>query len=315
MRRLLLATLLSCQGLIVSAQAPPSYLFSYFVGNGEDGLHFLASSDGLRWSPLKGGRPFLRPEIGSKLMRDPSIARGPDGVFHLVWTTGWWDQGIGIAHSKDLIEWSPQQFLPVMADTPGAQNCWAPEIFFDEDEGRFLIFWSTTKVRKPDTQHRIYYVETRDFKTYSPARILFDDGFSVIDAFIVKSGPGRFTMIVKDETEIPTPKKHLRVAEAARATGPYSPASAPISVDWVEGPSVLKRANIWTLYYDEYTRKKYGALQSSDLKKWDPVVGLAFPPGVRHGTAFAVPGDIAARIAATDADPGRPGRSPPRSIQ
>lgn len=298
MRRLLLAALLLWQGPAVLTQARASYLFSYFVGNGEDGLHFLSSSDGLRWSPVAGGRSFLRPEIGSRLMRDPSIARGPDGVFHLVWTTGWWDQGIGIAHSKDLVEWSPQQFLPVMADMPGAQNCWAPEIFFDQDEGRFLIFWATTTVRKPDAQHRIYYVETRDFKTYTPAKILFDDGFSVIDAFIVKAGAGRFTMIVKDEREIPVPTKHLRVAEAKRASGPYSPASAPISVDWVEGPSVLARPDGWIVYYDEYTRKKYGALRSADLKKWEPVDGLAFPPGVRHGTAFEVPADIAARLAA-----------------
>jgi len=306
MRRLLLAALLLTQAPAFSAQAPSSYLFSYFINNGEDGLHLLSSGDGLRWSPVNGGRSFLFPQVGSRLMRDPSIARGRDGMFHLVWTTGWWDKGIGIAHSKDLIEWSPQQFLPVMADRPDAQNCWAPEIFFDEDQGRFLIFWSTTMVRTPDMAHRIYYVETKDFRTYSPAKILFDDGFSVIDAFIVKSAPGRFTMILKDETALPSPKKNLRIAEATRADGPYTPASAPFSVDWVEGPSVLKRADPstplgagrWIVYYDEYTRRKYGALQSADLKKWDPVDGLSFPRGVRHGTAFEVPPLIAARVAA-----------------
>ena len=145
-----------------------------------------------------------------------------------MWTTGWWDKGIGIAHSKDLIEWSPQQFLPVMADRADAQNCWAPEIFYDEDNRRYLIFWATTMVRTPDASHRIYYTETTDFVTYSPAKILYDDGFSVIDAFIVKSAPGRFTIILKDETALPAPKKHLRVAEATRADGPYSPASAPM---------------------------------------------------------------------------------------
>ena len=296
MRRVLLAALVLAQSMVSSAQPARHYLFSYFVGNGEDGLHFLSSTDGLRWTPLNGGRSFLSPQVGSKLMRDPSIARGPDGVFHLVWTTGWWDQGIGIAHSKDLIEWSPQQFLPVMADTPDAQNCWAPEIFYDEDERRFLIFWATTKVRKPDASHRIYYVETKDFRTYTPATILFDDGFSVIDAFIVKSAPGRFTMIVKDETELPSPKKHLRAAAATRASGPYGVASAPFSADWVEGPSLLKLGDRWIVYYDEYTRRRYGALQTTDLKTWQPVQDLSIPAGVRHGTAFETTADIAARL-------------------
>src|SRR5882762_7115614 len=102
-------------------QAPPaaSYVFSYFTNNGEDGLHLLSSADGLQWTPLNGGRSFMYPAVGSRLMRDPSITRGPDGTFHLVWTTGWWDTGIGIAHSKNLVDWSAQTFLPVMADMPG----------------------------------------------------------------------------------------------------------------------------------------------------------------------------------------------------
>ena len=295
MRNLLLAAALTLAAWV--QPAPPSYVFSYFVGNGEDGLHLLSSRDGLQWTPLNGGRSFLYPAVGSRLMRDPSITRGPDGTFHLVWTTGWWDTGIGIAHSKNLVEWSEQKFLPVMDDMPGAQNCWAPEIFFDQDNGRYLIFWATTTVREPDTSHRIYYVETRDFKAYTKAKLLYDGGFSVIDAFIVKAAPGRFVMVMKDETALPAPKKNLRVAEAARADGPYGAASAPISADWVEGPSVLKRGRDWLIYYDEYTRRKYGALQSTDLAHWTLVKDLAFPRGVRHGTAFEVSADVAARLA------------------
>ena len=295
MRNLLLAAALTLAAWIQPTSS--SYVFSYFINNGEDGLHLLSSRDGLQWTPLNGGRSFLYPAVGSRLMRDPSIARGPDGTFHLVWTTGWWDTGIGIAHSKDLVEWSEQKFLPVMAGVPGAQNCWAPEIFFDEDNGRYLIFWATTTVREPDTSHRIYYVETRDFTTYTPAKVLYDGGFSVIDAFIVKPSPGRFVMVMKDETALPAPKKNLRIAEAARADGPYGAASEPISVDWVEGPSVLKRGRDWLMYYDEYTRRKYGALQSTDLTHWTLVKDLVFPRGVRHGTAFSVSADVAARLA------------------
>ena len=45
------------------------YLFSYFVGNGEDGLHLAFSIDGLNWEALKSNSSFLTPKVGiDKLM-------------------------------------------------------------------------------------------------------------------------------------------------------------------------------------------------------------------------------------------------------
>ena len=77
-------------GLTMVAQAQTAdYLFAYFTNNGEDGLHLMHSRDGLQWSALNGGKSYLTPTVGSqKLMRDPCILQGPDGVFHMVWTTG-----------------------------------------------------------------------------------------------------------------------------------------------------------------------------------------------------------------------------------
>src|ERR1044072_863596 len=73
------------------------YLFTSFRRNGEDGLRYAWSEDGYHWKEVPG--TFLKPSVGpSKLMRDPSLARGPDGVYHLVWTTGWkTDRGFGYA--------------------------------------------------------------------------------------------------------------------------------------------------------------------------------------------------------------------------
>ena len=308
MRSMILATGLALQA--ASGAAPTTYLFAHFTGNGEKGLHFAASTDGLTWTAVAGGRSFLTPSVGSRLLRDPSIVRGPDGVFHLVWTTGWWDKGIGLAHSKDLVEWSEQQFLPVMAHEPEAQNCWAPEIFFDEDRDRYLIFWATsipgrfagTDPKAPGlsrgdrANHRMYFVETKDFRTFSDAKLLYDGGFSVIDAFMIRADRDRYVMIVKDETLRPTPRKHLRIVEAKRPEGPYGQASGPVSPDWVEGPSALRIGADWIAYYDEYTRKRYGAIRSRDLRQWEPGPAVHFPPGTRHGTAFTVPAAAAARL-------------------
>ena len=78
-------------------------LFSSFRNDGETGLHFAYSEDGLTWKGLRDNKSFLTPKVGNKLMRDPCIIQGPDGRYHMVWTTGWWENNIGIAHSDDLI--------------------------------------------------------------------------------------------------------------------------------------------------------------------------------------------------------------------
>ena len=292
----------------VSLQGQPAdtALFAYFTGNGEDGLRLARSHDGLAWTPVAGGRSFLTPSVGSRLMRDPSIVQGPDGMFHLVWTTGWWDQGIAIAHSKDLVTWTPQEVLPVMAHEPTALNCWAPEIFFDEPSGRYLVVWATTiPGRFPLTEdsgnvhdgrqlnHRLYMTSTRDFRTWSPTRLFFDDGFNVIDGVIV-SLDGRHALVVKDETQHPVPRKNLRVAFAAHAEGPYGAACEPFTPEWVEGPTALRFGDAWLIYYDEYARKRYGAVRTRDFTTFENISDrLQVPAGMRHGTAFNAPMSIA----------------------
>ena len=129
-------------------------------------------------------------------MRDPSLVRGPDGTFHLVWTTGWQkDQGFGYAHSKDLVHWSEQRFIPVMEHEPTTVNVWAPELFYDEPNGEFIICWASTipgrfpdHLEPHDNNQRMYYTTTRDFKTFAPTKLFFDPGFSVIDCTIVRDG-------------------------------------------------------------------------------------------------------------------------------
>lgn len=291
----------------VPSPAGDTFLFSYFVGNGEDGLHLAASRDGLDWRALNGGASYLRPTLGDKLMRDPCITRGPDGTFHLVWTTGWFDKGVGIAHSKDLVNWSEQTWLPVMEHEPDAQNAWAPEITHDPAGGRFMIYWSSTiPGRFTETElpggdrfrggkacnHRIYHTFTTDFKTYTPTALLYDPGFNCIDASITPAN-GRWIMMIKDETKVPVARKNIRVAWADRLEGPWGPAGDAISPDWVEGPTLFRAAEDWILLYDAYTRHRYEGLRSRDLATWEPVsTGLNLPKGVRHGTVFKVPAEI-----------------------
>lgn len=274
------------------------YLFSYFKANGEDGLHYAYSTDGFQWKALNEDASFLRPQLGKeKLMRDPCIIKGTDGNYHMVWTSGWTDKGIGYASSPDLIHWSKQQYIPVMEHQKNARNCWAPEITYDKQTGLYMIYWATTiKHKFPETQstlddgynHRIYYTTTKDFKTFSATELLYEPGFNVIDASIVPED-GRFIMFLKDETREPA-AKNIRIAYSTHLTGPYSSASQPITGDyWAEGPTSLKLDNSWVVYFDKYIDKQYGAVQSSDLENWDDISAqVNFPKGTRHGSIIAV---------------------------
>lgn len=275
-----------------------AFVFCYFKGNGTDGLHLAGSRDGYTWIALKRDSTFLRPAVAKdKLMRDPCIIRGQDGRFHMVWTVSWQDKGIGYASSKDLVHWSAQQFLPVMAPEPGARNCWAPEITFDPGTKTYLIYWATTVTgRFAATQspadngynHRIYATSTKDFKTFAPTTLLYEPGFNVIDASIQPDGQ-RYVMFLKDETREPA-QKNLRVAFSDKLAGPYGPASAPITGSyWAEGPTAVKLGAEWLVYFDKYREHQYGAVKSADLTHWTDVSGqITVPKGLRHGTIFRV---------------------------
>jgi len=274
------------------------YMFSYFMGNGKDGLHLAYSNDGLKWKALKNNQSFLTPAVGGdRLMRDPCIIAGPDGKFHAVWTVSWKERGIGYASSDDLVNWSEQQFIPVMEHESEAKNCWAPEIFYDEDSKQYIIFWSTTiPGRFPETEktgddkynHRMYYATTPDFKTFSKTQLFYDQGFNVIDGTLIKEN-NKYVLFLKDETRTP-PQKNIRIATSSELNGNYSKPTPPITGDyWAEGPTPLKIGGSLIVYFDKYVDHKMGAVRSKDLKTWEDISEqVSFPDGTRHGTVFKV---------------------------
>lgn len=294
---LLLVLLTSCSQ---PKEQEKVYLFSYFVGNGADGLHLAYSSDGLKWEALNQGKPILTPEVGKdKLMRDPCIIQGPEGKFHMVWTSGWWDQYIGYANSSDLIHWSEQMKIPVMEHEPDAKNSWAPEIFYDDQEQRFQIFWASTipgrhsdvaeSEREKGLNHRIYATVTKDFENFEPSYLFFNPDFSVIDATILKHNH-EYLLFLKNENPNP-PEKNIRITTSKNAAGPYpTNVSEPITGNyWAEGPTTLQVGKYTYVYFDKYREHKYGAIRSANLKDWEEVSdSIRFPSGTRHGTAFAV---------------------------
>ena len=279
------------------------FLFSFFrEPNGQAGLQLATSSNGLQWAEIKApnGKSFLEPQVGGKLMRDPSLALGPDGMFHMVWTTSWGRPPVfGYAESKDLVHWSEQRAIPVMEDAPDCKNVWAPELFYDSKKSEWIVFWASTIPGKfPETEnsgdnnHRIYCVTTKDFQAFSKTKLFYDGGFNAIDAMILPA-KGKFYLVVKDETKNPV-KKDLHLAAADDAQGPFSKAGPTFTANWVEGPTALEIGGEFYIYFDHYSNPKYyGAVKSSDLERWQDISAqVSFPKSIRHGTALKVPASV-----------------------
>jgi hypothetical protein len=241
---------------------------------------------------------FLEANVGtSKQFRDPSLLRGPDGIFHLVWTAGWHgDQGFGCASSKDLIHWSDQKFVPVMTNEPTNVNVGAPELLYDENNDQFIIVWASTipgrfpdKLEKHDNNHRLYFTTTRDFTNFAPAKLFFEPGFSVIDPFILKDG-SRYVLLCKDNSR---PNLNLRVAFAKSPLGPWEKVSEPFTEQFTEGPCALKIGDDWVIYFDAYRQKIYGAVKTRDFETFTNITEkVSFPEGHKHGTAIQVPREM-----------------------
>ncbi|MGD0037918.1 MAG: glycoside hydrolase family 43 protein [Bacteroidota bacterium] len=289
------------------------FLFSYFTGNGENGLHLAYSYDGRAWTALRNGSSFFKATVGDSLLRDPSIYRAEDGTFHMVWTTGWWNNGFGYASSKDLMNWTGQKYVRPMLNEQTTKNNWAPELFFDKRKMEYIICWSawipgrfpktdsmgsilSSDPAKPKMSHRIYASFTKDFSSFTPAILFYDPGFNVIDATIVEKG-GRYIMFFKDETHFP-PQKNIRIATSDNARGPYGSASAPITGNyWAEGPAPFFVGDTCFVYFDKYRDHKYGAVVSTDFIKWTDISDqIRYPVGLRHGTVFKVPKDVLDRL-------------------
>jgi UDP-N-acetylmuramoyl-tripeptide--D-alanyl-D-alanine ligase len=174
-----------------------------------------------------------------------------------------------------------------------------PEVFYDRKDDLFYIIWASTVPGKfpeiPTSEsekglnHRLYFVTTKDFKTFSETKLFFDPGFSVIDGAIVKNGR-KYWMIVKNENSAP-PEKNLRITftDDLKKGFPTQVSKSISGKSWAEGPSPIKIGKYVYVYFDKYREGKYGAIRSTDGKHWEDVSDLvSFPSGTRHGTAFKI---------------------------
>ena len=296
--------------LCAATLAADAFLFTSFRRNGETGVFFALSSDGRKWETLGSGA-WVKPEMQGMLMRDPHLVKGPDGVYHMIWTWGWTRKEAGgklkIGHtsSRDLVNWESQRGIDVFDNQPAARNVWAPEAVWDEGARQWVIFWATTipgRFSETETtgdsgyNHRLYAMTTKDWRTFTEPKLWFDPGFNAIDSTLVRDGK-RWIMIFKDERRDPVQKK-LRLAFADSASGPWRNVTESFTIDWVEGPSAIRVGQEWWIYFDHYTKPHYyGAVRTRDWKTFEDVSKMvSFPEDHRHGTVIRISDEEASRL-------------------
>ncbi len=288
-----------------------AYLFTYFTGNGpgEEAIHFAVSFDGYNYRALNNNESVLdSKEIStSGGVRDPHILRGADGWFYMVVTDlyvpdmGWKNYAMVLLKSKDLITWEsskvniPEAFPEEFGDV---WRVWAPQTFYDETTGKYMIYFSMKQGDDPDI---IYYAfANEDFTGLeaAPKQLFFSPtNNAAIDGDIILKN-GKYHLFMKSEDGEPG----IKLALSDQLTEGYELVSdkrVDCETHPVEGSGIFKRidSDEYILMYDVYTSGRYQFTRSSDLQNFlviDEAISMNFHP--RHGTVMPITGKELKRL-------------------
>lgn len=305
------------------------YMFAYFTGEGSangEQIYFASSKDGLDWEALNEGSPVISSTLGEEGLRDPFIIRSPEGdKFYLIATdlkiygNGDWgrsqtagSQSIMIWESNDLVNWTDQRMVKIALDNAGCT--WAPEAYYDDESGEYIVFWASKTSDDNYGTHQIYYSTTRDFYTFSEPQVWISlynkngDRISVIDTSViaVEDADGKKTYYrnSKDEASSnasidegdPASGKFTYIEKSDSLTGTWTriPSSYLSNTQWVEGGTFFKfnDEEKWCLLLDAFGNGGYFPsitenLDSGEFTKLNSSE-YSFPSTMRHGTVIGV---------------------------
>ncbi len=301
------------------------YLLVYFKDETHS-AYFAISHDGYTFTDVNGGRPIFDGAslAEQKGVRDPHIARGPDGAFVLAMTDlhangqragyrttqwerpeeqyGWGNnRALVMMKSWDLIHWTHSDFrldkaFPELAEIG---CCWAPETIYDEQKGKMMIYFTMKMGRGVDS---LYYAYTDDaftklvtkpellFKFQVPEGTLTDpvrNRLHVIDGDITKID-GKFHLFYSSK-ESGTPGIEHSVSDKINTGYPVVQKRVDPETVSCEAPNVFKRfgTKTYVLMYDAYGAGNMGFSETTDFVTFKNI-GL-FNAGVMKGTNFDRP--------------------------
>ena len=282
------------------------YLFVHFIGNEAAASHeqtyFSISEDGLNWSELNGGNAVLTSDIGESGLRDHFIARAPEGdKYYMIATdlsiyhnAGNWagaggsgSHGIVVWESDDLVNWSEPWIAEIAPENAGCT--WAPEFIYDESTGEYVVYWSATSIELDENgeiaqeyeNHTIYYAKTRDFRTFTDAKVYHSGGkmedgtpIKVIDSTMIEND-GTYYRYTKNEMNgtIMVDKSDAILGTFTEIDSDTLSSDVPATVGAVEGPIIFKMnektedgKDQWCLMVDRFARGQgYYPLITTDL--------------------------------------------------
>jgi hypothetical protein len=194
---------------------------------------FFATSEAneaTTWTATNNGMATLNSTKGMHATRDPVIVRSPEGDrFFLIATDlnvdgkeyGWlnWDWAqsgasryIEVWESDDLHNWSEQRHVLVSPEESGMT--YAPEAIWDPEIGAYVVYWTSAMYpegtyytpdkedpngRFPLTRGQTLYATTRDFVTFTPAKVMSGrPGHGTLDPVIIPDGKGYYQRLVSD---------------------------------------------------------------------------------------------------------------------
>lgn len=285
------------------------YLLVYFKDETQS-AYFAISQDGYSFTDVNGGAPVLDGKLlaEQKGVRDPHIARGPDGAFYLAMTDlhifgkragfretqwerpieqyGWGNnRALVLMKSWDLIHWTHSDFrvdkaFPELGDISAS---WAPETIYDARAKRMMVYFTIRYGPKDDCKLYYSYAD-RDFTRLvtKPAPI---EDIRGIDGDIIEVG-GKFHLHFVDGAKI-------RHAVSDRIHGGYTAVARRIDPETAptEAPNVFKRLGTGTyvLMYDVYGARpnNMGFSETDDFVSYKNIG--RFNDGVMKTTNFNRP--------------------------
>ncbi len=185
-----------------------AYLFAHFkekmTPDGEQ-IYFAVSRDGFNWEQLNAGEPVITAEKGERGCRDIEIVRLHTGGFVILTTdlsiayrmdengnVNWKEVNstgskcLRIYKSEDLISFSGEYLHHFGREDFGCM--WAPEVYFEEETGEYLIHWGSTLKEDNYTHMSIFCSTTKDFITFSEPKLFFTKDNEILDTHLRKIG-------------------------------------------------------------------------------------------------------------------------------
>ena len=287
---------------------------------------YAISRDGYNYEDIIDGKAIMDPTEHARIeggQRDAYITRSFDGTGYVmvntdmcVAKTGVWNNfGIDLLKSDDLIHWTsvtfdfrkgPSLFLDpnsesVYKDFSTILRVWAPQIFWDPnytwpngDKGGYFIYYSMLN-RQEENYDRMYYsYADKTFTNMTQPKLLFDWGYSTIDADINLLDDGLYHMMIKKEGG----KHGIFTATSKYLSKGWG---EPVDDDYVdfegdklcEGSSAFQLIGdkTWRVAYIQYSDnpKHYRICQADEhLRNFHDPVDIQGVTGPQHGSFMRI---------------------------